>query len=184
MTDLDLNAIRQRYAAAASGPWDNSRGSIADFIRQARKDVPALLARVAELEQERDAQRRDRAFWAASSSRERQRLASELDAALERIAHPLYIVAADDARPLAEQMAKFGDTSPARLARAYLDLHTWAEQARTALQRMRQANEAYTDDHEDDSSEAQPLCSICQEWFDADETLGRLLASFPGREDE
>lgn len=70
------------------------------------------------------------------------------------------------------------------VARAYLDLHTWAEQARTALQRMRQANEAYTDDHEDDSSEAQPLCSICQEWFDADETLGRLLASFPGREDE
>jgi hypothetical protein len=48
---LDLTAIRRRYAPPVSGPWDSSRGSPAEFIAHARRDVPALLDRIEELEE-------------------------------------------------------------------------------------------------------------------------------------
>ena len=72
MTDLDLAAIQARADAATPGPWTlgivygtvmrSSGGNIArdsteanaEFIAHARTDVPALLARIAELEAGRD----------------------------------------------------------------------------------------------------------------------------------
>lgn len=84
MTDLDLDGIRARATAATEGPWgwrhsklpinmtlplviqaDSSRRNVAEgyaggesdaeFIAHAREDVPALLARVEELEATNDA---------------------------------------------------------------------------------------------------------------------------------
>ena len=53
--------LRARYGPPLPGPWDHSRGTITDFIRQAREDVLALLdevaaaeARAADAERERD----------------------------------------------------------------------------------------------------------------------------------
>lgn len=77
---MDLNAIEQRANAATGGPWDLISGTIAarvlgaggqqialfatdddpdamwnaQFITSARTDVPALVARVRELEEELD----------------------------------------------------------------------------------------------------------------------------------
>jgi hypothetical protein len=80
MTDLDLEAIKARADAATPGPWDVQTPHVhmdgttqvrvapigkpkifvdtmsqldAEFIAHARADVPALLARIAELEAER-----------------------------------------------------------------------------------------------------------------------------------
>lgn len=60
MSELDLDTIRARCEAATPGPWDPAealaalfaRGTLEDaaFVAHAREDVPALLARVDELE--------------------------------------------------------------------------------------------------------------------------------------
>lgn len=79
MTDLDLDAIRQRAEAATPGPWgywgqgwiapesDPQRDPVgvpqnliprhdadAEFIASARTDIPALLAKIEQLQVERD----------------------------------------------------------------------------------------------------------------------------------
>lgn len=47
---MDLDAIEQRTRAATEGPWDAEK--TADCIRITRDHVPALVARVKELEEE------------------------------------------------------------------------------------------------------------------------------------
>jgi hypothetical protein len=77
MSEIDLAEVKARADAASPGPWypetdpdaspgvwtdrgaelgfDTNRAEDAEFIAHARTDVPALLARIAELEAERDA---------------------------------------------------------------------------------------------------------------------------------
>ena len=93
MSDLDLAAIKARCAAATPGPWRLSRSeeiicgddmylidgggiapSDAEFIAAARTDVPALVAEVVRLREERD----DQASLVEVFEDEAKRLRSDL----------------------------------------------------------------------------------------------------------
>lgn len=63
-----------------------------------------------------------------------------------------------------------------------LDRLAALERVAEAAARVHAANAAYTTDHVDDSSEAQPLCAICVEWLEADMALGTALDALAGKQ--